>query len=79
MKRLETEVIDLYYLHRVDPDTPIEETVGAMGQLVKEGKIRGIGLSEVSAATLRKAHALYPLLPYKVNILYGQGIRKKKY
>src|SRR5665647_3290331 len=54
LKRLGTEVIDLYYLHRVDPATPIEETVGAMGQLVKEGKVRDIGLSEVSAATLRK-------------------------
>lgn len=61
LKRLETEVIDLYYLHRVDPDTPIEETVGAMGQLVAEGKVRGIGLSEVSAATLRKAHATFPI------------------
>lgn len=61
LKRLNTEVIDLYYLHRVDPATPIEETVGAMGQLVKEGKVRGIGLSEVSAATLRKAHATYPV------------------
>jgi len=61
LKRLETEVIDLYYLHRIDPATPIEETVGAMGQLVAEGKIRGIGLSEVSAATLRKAHATFPI------------------
>jgi len=61
LKRLDTEVIDLYYLHRVDPDTPIEDTVGAMAELVKEGKIRGIGLSEVSAATLRKAHAVHPL------------------
>lgn len=61
LKRLETEVIDLYYLHRVDPGTPIEETVGAMGQLVAEGKVRGIGLSEVSAATLRKAHATFPI------------------
>jgi aryl-alcohol dehydrogenase-like predicted oxidoreductase len=61
LKRLDTEVIDLYYLHRVDPSTPIEETVGAMGQLVKEGKVRGIGLSEVSAATLRKAHATFPV------------------
>ena len=61
LKRLQTEVIDLYYLHRVDPATPIEETVGAMGQLVTEGKIRGIGLSEVSATTLRKAHATFPI------------------
>ncbi|GAC1438480.1 MAG: aldo/keto reductase [Sediminibacterium sp.] len=61
LKRLKVEVIDLYYLHRVDPDTPIEETVGAMGRLVEQGKIRGIGLSEVSAGTLRKAHAVVPV------------------
>src|SRR5262249_51409152 len=61
LKRLDVEVIDLYYLHRKDPDTPIEETVGAMAQLVKEGKIKAIGLSEVSSKTLRKAHAVYPI------------------
>jgi aryl-alcohol dehydrogenase-like predicted oxidoreductase len=61
LKRLEVEVIDLYYNHRKDPNTPIEETVGAMADLVKEGKIRGIGLSEVSAETLRKAHAVHPI------------------
>jgi aryl-alcohol dehydrogenase-like predicted oxidoreductase len=61
LKRLNVEVIDLYYLHRKDQDTPIEETVGAMAQLVKEGKIRGIGLSEVNAETLRKANAVYPI------------------
>jgi len=61
LERLDTEVIDLYYLHRVDPATPIEETVGAMAKLVQQGKIRAIGLSEVSAATLRKAHAVHPI------------------
>jgi len=61
LKRLNTDVIDLYYLHRADPATSIEETVGAMADLVKAGKIRGIGLSEVSAATIRKAHAVHPL------------------
>jgi len=61
LKRLNVEVIDLYYLHRRDPGTPIEETVGAMAQLVKEGKVRGIGLSEVNVETLRKAHAVHPL------------------
>ncbi|HJW15734.1 MAG TPA: aldo/keto reductase [Flavisolibacter sp.] len=61
LKRLDVEVIDLYYLHRKDPDTPIEETVGAMSELVKEGKVRGIGLSEVNADTLRKAHAVHPI------------------
>lgn len=61
LKRLNVEVIDLYYLHRRDPDTPIEETVGAMAQLVKEGKVKGIGLSEVNVETLRKAHSTFPL------------------
>lgn len=61
LKRLGTDIIDLYYLHRKDPEIPIEETVGAMGQLVKEGKVRGIGLSEVSPETLRKAHAEFPV------------------
>jgi len=61
LKRLGTDQIDLYYLHRKDPATPIEETVGAMGELVKQGKIRGIGLSEVSAETLRKAHSTHPI------------------
>jgi aryl-alcohol dehydrogenase-like predicted oxidoreductase len=61
LKRLNVEVIDLYYLHRKDPDTPIEETVGAMADLVKEGKIKGIGLSEVNGETLRKANAVYPI------------------
>ena len=61
LKRLDISVIDLYYLHRVDPQTPIEETVGALQQLVQAGKIRGIGLSEVSPQTLRKAHAIHPI------------------
>lgn len=61
LKNLGTDYIDLYYLHRVDADTPIEETVGAMAELVKEGKVRYIGLSEVSAATIRKAHAIHPV------------------
>ena len=61
LKNLNTDYIDLYYLHRLDPNTPVEETVYAMAQLVKEGKVRYIGLSEVSAATIRKAHAVHPL------------------
>lgn len=61
LKRLQVETIDLYYLHRVDPETPIEETIGAMAQLVRQGKIRGIGLSEASVETLRKAHAVHPV------------------
>jgi len=60
LKRLSTNLIDLYYLHRRDPKTPIEESVGAMAELVKEGKIRHPGLSEVSSATLRRACAVCP-------------------
>ena len=61
LKRLGVDVIDLYYLHRKDPNTPIEDTVGAMAELVKEGKVKGLGLSEVSPETLRKAHAVHPI------------------
>jgi pyridoxine 4-dehydrogenase len=61
LKRLGVEVIDLFYQHRVDPDVPIEETVGAMADLVKAGKVQALGLSEASAATLRRAHATHPI------------------
>ena len=61
LKRLGVDVIDLYYQHRVDPDTPIEETVGAMAQLVKAGKVRYLGLSEAGAQTLRRACAVHPI------------------
>ena len=61
LKRLGTDHIDLYYQHRVDPGTPIEETVGAMAELVAAGKVRHIGLSEASAATIRRAHAVHPI------------------
>ncbi|MEZ0309945.1 MAG: aldo/keto reductase, partial [Ramlibacter sp.] len=61
LRRLQTDVIDLYYLHRWDKKVPIEDSVGAMAELVREGKVRSIGLSEVSAATLRKAHAVHPI------------------
>jgi aryl-alcohol dehydrogenase-like predicted oxidoreductase len=61
LKRLAIETIDLYYLHRVDAETPIEETVGAMAKLVEEGKVRCIGLSEASAETLRRAHKVHPI------------------
>ncbi|WP_406129119.1 aldo/keto reductase [Streptomyces canus] len=61
LKRLDTDYIDLYYQHRVDPDTPIEDTVGALAELVSEGKIRHIGLSEAGVATIRRAHAVHPV------------------
>ncbi len=61
LRRLQTDVIDLYYLHRWDKKVPIEESVGAMSDLVRAGKVRALGLSEVSAATLRKAHAVHPI------------------
>jgi aryl-alcohol dehydrogenase-like predicted oxidoreductase len=61
LRRLGVDVIDLYYQHRVDPDTPIEETIGAMAALVREGKVRYLGLSEASAATIRRAHAVHPI------------------
>lgn len=61
LRRLGVDAIDLYYLHRVDPNTPVEETVGAMAQLVQQGKVRFLGLSEVSAATLRRAYSIHPI------------------
>ena len=61
LKRLGTDVIDLYYMHRRNPEVPIEETIGAMAELVSAGKVRQIGLSEVSVETLRRAHAVHPI------------------
>ncbi len=61
LRRLGVETIDLYYQHRVDPETPIEETVGAMSRLIEEGKVRYLGLSEASAETVRRAHAVHPI------------------
>ena len=62
LRRLQTDVIDLYYLHRWDKKVPIEESVGAMSRLVEQGKVRALGLSEVSAKTLRRAHAVHPIV-----------------
>ncbi|MBV9617819.1 MAG: aldo/keto reductase, partial [Verrucomicrobia bacterium] len=61
LRRLQVDCIDLYYQHRVDPDTPIEETVGAMAELVQQGKVRFLGLSEASAENIRRAHAVHPI------------------
>jgi aryl-alcohol dehydrogenase-like predicted oxidoreductase len=61
LNRLGVETIDLYYMHRMDPEVPIEETVGAMAQLVQEGKVRFLGLSEAAPATIRRAHAVHPI------------------
>ena len=61
LKRLNIETIDLYYAHRIDPNVPVEDMVGAMAGLVKEGKVRYLGLSEASAASIRKAHAVHPI------------------
>jgi aryl-alcohol dehydrogenase-like predicted oxidoreductase len=61
LRRLGTDYLDLYYQHRVDPNTPIEETVGAMAALVQEGKVRFLGLSEASPVTIRRAHAVHPI------------------
>jgi len=61
LKRLGIEVIDLYYQHRVDPNTPIEDTVGAMKQLIEQGKVRAIGLSEARPETIRRAHKVHPI------------------
>ena len=61
LRRLGVETIDLYYQHRVDPETPIEDTVGAMAELVRQGKVRFLGLSEAAPATIRRAHAVHPI------------------
>lgn len=61
LRRLNTDMLDLYYIHRVDPTVPIEDTVGAMAELVHEGKVRCLGISEAAPATIRRAHAVHPL------------------
>jgi len=61
LRRLNVDVIDLYYQHRVDPNTPIEETIGAMAELVREGKVRFLGLSEAGVETIRRAHTIHPI------------------
>jgi aryl-alcohol dehydrogenase-like predicted oxidoreductase len=66
LRRLETDVIDLYYIHRVDPTVPIEDTVGAMSDLVRQGKVRHLGICEAGAATIRRAHAVHPLAAVQI-------------
>ena len=66
LMRLQTEIIDLYYIHRVDPTVPIEETVGAMSDLVRQGKVRHLGICEAGAATIRRAHATHPLAAVQI-------------
>jgi len=78
LRRLGMETIDLYYLHRVDPATPIEETVEAMARLVEEGKVRALGLSEASAETLRRAHAVHPIAALQTEYsLFSRHVEKE--
>jgi aryl-alcohol dehydrogenase-like predicted oxidoreductase len=78
LNRLGVDLIDLYYLHRVDARVPIEDTVGAMGQLVADGKVRAIGLSEVSSDTLRRAHAVHPIAAVQSEYsLWTRDVEKK--
>jgi aryl-alcohol dehydrogenase-like predicted oxidoreductase len=66
LQRLKTEIIDLYYIHRVDPDVPIEDTVGAMGDLVRQGKVRHLGICEAGPQTIRRAHAVHPIAAVQI-------------
>jgi len=77
LRRLKTDYIDLYYQHRLDPKTPIEDTVGALAELVKAGKVRHIGLSEVGPETIRRAHAVHPLSALQTEYsLWERGVEK---
>ena len=78
LKRLGTDYIDLYYQHRLDPATPVEETAGALADLVREGKVRYIGLSEVGPGTIRRAHAVHPLSAVQSEYsLWERGVEEK--
>lgn len=75
LRRLKTDFVDLLYLHRIDPEIPIEDTIGALAGLVKEGKVRHIGVSEASSATIRKAHAVHPLAAVQTEYsLFERGV-----
>lgn len=78
LERLGVETIDLYYMHRMDPEVPIEETVGAMAQLVQKGKVRFLGLSEAAPATIRRAHAVHPIAALQTEYsLWSRGPEKE--
>lgn len=78
LRRLGTDYIDLYYQHRLDPKTPVEETAGATADLVKAGKVRYIGLSEVGPGTIRRAHATHPLSAVQSeHSLWTRGVEEK--
>ena len=78
LKRLKTDVIDLYYAHRIDPTVPVEETVGAMAELVQAGKVRFLGLSEASANSIRRAHAVHPISALQSEYsLLTRGVEKE--
>ncbi len=77
LKHLQTDYVDLYYIHRIDPNVPIEETIGAMADLVKSGKIRYIGLSEASSSTIRKAYAVHPISALQTEYsLFERGVEE---
>jgi aryl-alcohol dehydrogenase-like predicted oxidoreductase len=78
LERLGLEIIDVYYLHRMDPDTPIEDTVGEMKKLVEEGRVRALGLSEASAETIRRAHAVHPITALQTEYsLFSRHVEKE--
>ncbi|MFG2292303.1 aldo/keto reductase [Streptomyces sp. NPDC048603] len=75
LRHLDTDHIDLYYLHRIDPDVPVEESIGGMAELVAEGKVRYLGVSEAAAATIRRAHAVHPLTAVQTEYsLFERGL-----
>lgn len=77
LKRLEVDVIDVYYLHRVDPEVPIEETIGAMARLIEQGKVRWLGICEARPETLRRAHATHPLVALQTEYsLWFRGVER---
>ena len=74
LKRLGIDTIDLYYQHRIDPNVPVEESIGEMSRLVEQGKVRFLGLSEAGPISLRKAHAVHPFRPFSPNTPSGAGM-----